>query len=140
MSDPETGEENDEGEGTEDYDHLRSLMEMMKCKDIYHPKQRLAFDERTVVTTYGIEQKNGYTIDFKLYTSKTKMASGKGMPFDVVTGLVNKDHLGSGYIVYTDEHHTMQQKHMSRQRFQEEIAAHLIGVSPEKWPSEDPGC
>lgn len=36
-----------------------------------------------------------YTIDFKLYRGKSKMSSGKGLSFDIVTRLVNKHYLRS---------------------------------------------
>lgn len=38
-------------------------------------------------------------VDYKLYTGKTNAASGKGLSFDVVTGLVKKDYLGSTHSV-----------------------------------------
>lgn len=49
---------------------------------------------------------NGYTINFKLYTGKSKTASGKGLSIDVVTELVSKDYLRSGYAIYTDNLYT----------------------------------
>lgn len=49
---------------------------------------------------------NGYTIDFKLYKGKSKFSQGKGLSFDVVTSLVNKEYLGSGYIVYCANFYT----------------------------------
>ena len=101
---------------------VRPLMEMIQlnCKAIYHPRQHLAVDERMVGTKARLSIKqymkakptkwglklfvlaatNGYTIDFKLYTGKSKTASRKGLSFDVVAGLINKGNLGSGYIVY----------------------------------------
>uniref|UniRef100_A0A673AR52 PiggyBac transposable element-derived protein domain-containing protein n=2 Tax=Sphaeramia orbicularis TaxID=375764 RepID=A0A673AR52_9TELE len=129
MSDPEECEENDKKKGSEDYDqfHLvRPLMEMicMNCKSIYHPRQHLAVDERMVRTKarFGIKQYlkgkptkwglkffvladvNGYIIDFILY--KPNRASGKGLSFDIVATLVDKDSLGSGYIIYTNNFFT----------------------------------
>ncbi|KAK0134713.1 PiggyBac transposable element-derived protein 4 [Merluccius polli] len=131
MSDPAKSAENDQKKGTDDYDHLhrvRPLMEMIQlnCKAIYHPRQHLAVDERMVGTKARLSIKqymkakptkwglkffvlaatNGYTIDFKLYTGKSKTASGKGLSFDVVAGLIDKGNLGSGYIVYTDNFYT----------------------------------
>lgn len=144
ISDPEKNEENEQKKGTEDYDHLhrvRPLMEMIctNSKAIYHPRQHISVDERMVGTTarLGIKQYmkakptkwglkffvladiNGYTIDFKLYTGKSKTASGKGLSFDVVTSLVNKDYLGSEYVVYTDNFYTspLLFRHLSQQGF-----------------------
>lgn len=144
ISDPEKNEENEQKKGTEDYDHLhrvRPLMEMIctNSKAIYHPRQHISVDERMVGTKarLGIKQYmkakptkwglkffvladiNGYTIDFKLYTGKSKTASGKGLSFDVVTSLVNKDYLGSGYVVYTDNFYTspLLFRHLSQQGF-----------------------
>lgn len=48
----------------------------------------------------------GYTINFKLYTGGSKFSLGKGLSFDVVISLVNKEHLGSGYIVDCDYFYT----------------------------------
>uniref|UniRef100_A0A3B4UR01 PiggyBac transposable element-derived protein domain-containing protein n=1 Tax=Seriola dumerili TaxID=41447 RepID=A0A3B4UR01_SERDU len=131
LSDPEKNEENDKKKGTEDYDHLhrvRPLMELIcvNCKAIYHPRQHLAVDERMVGTKARLSIKqymkakptkwglkffvladmNGHTIDFMLYTGKSKWASGKGLSFDVVAGLVNKGYLGSGYKIYMDNFYT----------------------------------
>lgn len=62
---------------------------------------------------------NGYTVDYKLYTGKTNAASGKGLSFNVVTGLVKKEYLGSGYIVYCDNFYTspLLFRHLSQQGF-----------------------
>lgn len=49
---------------------------------------------------------NGYTADFQLYTGKNGGATGKGLSFDVVKTLVNKEYLGSGYVVYCDNFYT----------------------------------
>lgn len=49
---------------------------------------------------------NVYTIDFKLYTGKSEVASGNGLSFDVVTSLINKYYLGSGYVIYRDSFYT----------------------------------
>uniref|UniRef100_A0A3B4T941 PiggyBac transposable element-derived protein domain-containing protein n=1 Tax=Seriola dumerili TaxID=41447 RepID=A0A3B4T941_SERDU len=142
LSDPEQNEDNDKKKGTEDYDHLhrfRPLMEIIcvNCKAIYHPRQHLAVDERMVGTKARLSIKqymkakptkwglkffvladmNGYTIDFILYTGKSKWASGKGLSFDVVAGLVN--NLGSGYIIYTDNFYTspLLFRHLRQQGF-----------------------
>lgn len=62
---------------------------------------------------------NGYTVDYKLYTGKTNAASGKGLSFDVVTRLVKKDYLGSGYIVSCGNFYTspLLFRHLSQQGF-----------------------
>uniref|UniRef100_A0A3B4UBG2 Si:dkey-19f4.2 n=1 Tax=Seriola dumerili TaxID=41447 RepID=A0A3B4UBG2_SERDU len=144
LNGPKKNEENDKKKGTEDYDHLhrvRPLMELIcvNCKAIYHPRQHLAVDERMVGTKARLSIKqymkakptkwglkffvladiNGYTIDFMLYTGKSKWASGKGLSFDVVAGLVNKDYLGSGYAIYTDNFYTspLLFRHLRQQGF-----------------------
>ncbi|XP_030206288.1 piggyBac transposable element-derived protein 4-like [Gadus morhua] len=144
MSDPAQSEENDAKKGTDDYDHLhrvRPLMEMIQinCKSIYQPRQHIAVDERMVGTKarLGIKQymkakptkwglkffvlaaANGYTFDFKLYTGKSKTATGKGLSFDLVDGLMDRGYLGSGYIVYTNNFYTspLLYRHLSQEGF-----------------------
>ena len=106
-------------------------MEMIQlnCKAIYHPRQHLAVNERMAGTKakptkwelkfFVLAATNGYTIDFKLYTGKSMTASGKGLAFDVVAGLIDKGNLGSGYIVYTDNFYTspLLYRHLSQQGF-----------------------
>nr|XP_033502423.1 piggyBac transposable element-derived protein 4-like [Epinephelus lanceolatus] len=132
MSDPKADAENDAMKGTENYDpihRVRSLLNMvrMRCLSFYHPKQHLAVDERMVATKarLGIKQYmkakptkwglklfvladvNGYTVNYILYTGKgTTPVSGNGLSFDVVVELVKKEHLGTGYIIYTDNFYT----------------------------------
>ncbi len=144
VSDPEEDAVNDQKKGTEDYDPLqkvRSLLDIIRntCKSIYHPKQLILVDERMVATKASLSIKqymkakptkwglkffvladvNGYTVDFRLYTGKTQGASGKGLSFDVVAELVNKDYLGSGYIVYCDNFYTspLLFRHLNQQGF-----------------------
>ena len=144
MSDPAKDQVNDDKKGTEDYDRLhrvRPLMEFisMRCMAIYHPRQHLSVDERMVATKarlsikqymkakptkwglkfFVLADSNGYTIDFSLYTGKSSMASGKGLSFDVVAGLVKKEYLGTGYIVYTDNFYTspLLYRHLRQQGF-----------------------
>lgn len=144
MSNPSEDAENDRKIGTKDYDHLhkvRPLYDMLRtcCMTVYHPRQHIAVDERMVATKARLSIKqymkakptkwglkffvladvNGYTIDYRLYTGKCKFSSGKGLPFDVVTSLVNKDFLGSGYIVYCDNYYTSPElfRHLGRQGF-----------------------
>uniref|UniRef100_A0A096M2S4 Si:dkey-19f4.2 n=1 Tax=Poecilia formosa TaxID=48698 RepID=A0A096M2S4_POEFO len=132
MSDPEEDQQNDKLKGTETYDPLhrvRPLMEMIgtRCRALCHPRQHLAVDERYMKakpTKWGLKffvlaDKNGYTVDFQLYTGKSNVSSGKGLSFDVVTTLVRKEYLGSGYIVYTDNFYTSPVlfKHLRTQGF-----------------------
>ncbi|PWA20701.1 hypothetical protein CCH79_00011516, partial [Gambusia affinis] len=65
---------------------------------------------RTKPTKWGLKffvlvDVNGYTVDFSLYQGKSTAASGNGL-YDVVTSLVNKDCLGSGYIIHCDNFYT----------------------------------
>jgi len=144
MSDPLEDAANDLKKGTEDYDCLhrvKPLLDMIRnrCMSIYHPKRHISVDERMVATKARVAFKqymkakptrwglklfvladvNGYTIDYKLYTGKSKFASGKGLSFDVVASLVNKDYLGSGYIVYCDNFYTspLLFRHLGQQGF-----------------------
>lgn len=119
--------ENYKKRGTEAYDCLhrvKLLLDLIRnrCLSIYHPKQHMSVDERMIATKariffkqymkaklskWGIKlfvmaDVNGYTVDFKIYTGKSKFQSGKGMSFDVVTSLVNWDYIGSGYVIYYD--------------------------------------
>ncbi|KAM4635670.1 piggyBac transposable element-derived protein 4-like [Polymixia lowei] len=131
ISDPAEDAANDEKRGTEEYDALhrvRPLLDMLRnrCMSRYHPKQHVSVDERMVATKARLSVKqymkakptkwrlkffvladvNGYTVDFRLYTGKSTLSSGKGLTFDVVSSLVNKEYLGSGYIVYCDNFYT----------------------------------
>ncbi|XP_030592392.1 piggyBac transposable element-derived protein 4-like [Archocentrus centrarchus] len=144
VSDPEEDTANEGRRGTEEYDplqELKPLLEMIRtrCKSVYHPKQHISVDERMVATKARIKVKqymkdkptkwglksfvladvNGYTVDYKLYTGKNNADSGKGLSFDVVTELVKKDYLGSGYVVYCDNFYTSPQlfHHLSQQGF-----------------------
>lgn len=131
----------DEGKrGTEKYDplqKLKPLLEMIRthCKSVYHPKQHISVHERMAAikarikikhymkdkpTKWGLKffvlaDVNGY----KLYTGMTNAASGKGLSFNVVTVLVKKDYLGSGFIVYCDNFYTspLLFRHLSQQGF-----------------------
>ncbi|XP_030591067.1 piggyBac transposable element-derived protein 4-like [Archocentrus centrarchus] len=144
ITDPKQDKINEAKRGTGDYDRLhwvRPLMEMisLRCKAVYHPRQHISVDERMVATKARLRFKqymkfkptkwglkffvladiNGYTINFQLYSGKSKMASGRGLSFDVVTSLVKKDYLGSGYIVYTNNFYTTPRlyRHLSQQGF-----------------------
>lgn len=144
MSDPEEDAVNDTKKGTKDYDPMqkaRPLIDIIRnrCMSIYHPKQHISVDERMVATKARIKMKqymkakptkwgllfyvlvdvNGYTVDYRLYTGKNHGASGKGRSFDLVADLVNKDYLGSGYIIYCDNFYTspLLFRHLSQQGF-----------------------
>lgn len=144
ISDPEEDEANQEKVGSEEFDPLQKvkcLLELMRtrCKSVYHPRQHISVDERMVATKARIKLKqymrdkptkwglkffvladvNGYTVDYKLYSGKGSSVSGKGLSFDVVAELVNKDYLGSGYIVYCDNYYTspLLFRHLTQQGF-----------------------
>ncbi|XP_025763021.1 piggyBac transposable element-derived protein 4 [Oreochromis niloticus] len=146
ISDPEDNVANEKKkkQGTEDYDTLQSvrpLLEMMRyhCMGNYHPKQHISVGERMVtskarlaikqytkakLTKWGLKyfvlaDVNGCTIDFMLYMGKSKLLSGKGLSFDEVTSLVDKDYLGLGYIVYCDNFYTSPSlfQHLKKQGF-----------------------
>lgn len=106
ISDPAEDVENEKKKGSKDYDclclhQLKPLLEMMRtrCMAFYHPRQNISVDERMVATKARLSIKqymkekptkwglkffvladgNGYTVDFKLYTSKNQVASGNGL-------------------------------------------------------------
>uniref|UniRef100_A0A673I8T7 PiggyBac transposable element-derived protein domain-containing protein n=1 Tax=Sinocyclocheilus rhinocerous TaxID=307959 RepID=A0A673I8T7_9TELE len=131
ISGPMEDAENDKKRGTEEYDCLHRVQPVLdimrnRCMSVYHPRQNISVDERMIATKariffkqymkakptkWGIKlfvlaDVNGYTVDFKIYTGKSKFASGKGLSFDVVTSLVNRDYLGSGYVIYCDNFYT----------------------------------
>ena len=62
---------------------------------------------------------NGYTVDYSLYTGKATYPSGKGLSFDVVTTLVDREFLGTGYVIYTDNFYTspLLFRHLAEQGF-----------------------
>ncbi|XP_068422390.1 piggyBac transposable element-derived protein 4-like [Clinocottus analis] len=144
MSDPKEDVVNDWKKGTKEYDPLqkvRALLEIIRnrSKNIYHPKQNISVDERMVASKPRLSMKqymkakplkwghkfvvltdvNGYTVDFRLDTRKNHGASVEGLSFDVVTQLVNKNYLGSGYVVYCDNLYTspLLFRHLSQQGF-----------------------
>uniref|UniRef100_A0A096MED2 PiggyBac transposable element-derived protein domain-containing protein n=1 Tax=Poecilia formosa TaxID=48698 RepID=A0A096MED2_POEFO len=124
ISDPAEDALNDQKKGTGDHDCLhrvRPLLEIMRnrCMAFYHPKQHLSVDYRMVATKARIAKPtkwelkffvlvdvNGYTVDFSLYQGKSTAVSGNRLSYDVVTSLVSKDYLGSGYIIYFDNFYT----------------------------------
>ncbi|KAM3877681.1 piggyBac transposable element-derived protein 4-like [Diretmus argenteus] len=131
ISDPADDAKNDAKKGTAEYDALQKvkpLLDMIRtrCKSNYHPKQHISVDERMVATKARLSIKqymkakptkwgikffvladvNGYTVDYQMYTGKSKFTSGKGLSFDIVTSLVNKEYLGTGYNIYCDNFYT----------------------------------
>ncbi|KAL2086094.1 hypothetical protein ACEWY4_017153 [Coilia grayii] len=144
MSDPEDDAVNDLKRGTKEYNHLQKVSPILelirnRCKSFYHPRQHISVDERMVATKARLPIKqymkakptkwglkffvladvNGYTVDYRLYTGRNGAATGKGLCFDVVTTLGNKDYLGSGYIVYCDNFYSSPRlfHHLSQQGF-----------------------
>ncbi|KAM6912008.1 piggyBac transposable element-derived protein 4-like isoform 2-T2 [Lycodopsis pacificus] len=132
SSDPDEDVHNDRKKGTADHDkllRLKPLMDTIKnaCKAFYHPHIHLAVDERMVAskaktgitqsmkdkpTKWGFklfvlaDSRNGYTVDFSIYTGKSNIPSGHGLAYDVVMSLVRAGYLGTGYHVYTDNFHS----------------------------------
>lgn len=77
--------------------HISVDERMVSSKPILAIKQRMkAKPTKWGLKKFVVAYVNGYTIDFKLYTGKSKFSLGKGPSFDVVTSLVDKDDLGSG--------------------------------------------
>jgi len=96
--------------GTEGYDNffrLKPLMDTIKtaCQAFYHPHRDLAVEERMVAskaktgmtqfmkdkpTRWGFklfvlaDSRNGYTVDFSIYTGKSSIPSGHGLSHDAV--------------------------------------------------------
>lgn len=132
LSDPDEDVHNDNKKGTPEHDRLfrvKPLMDQINnaCKSFYHPHKHLAVDERMVAskaknmmsqyvkakpTKWGFklfvlaDSKNGYTVDFSIYTGKRDFPSGHGLPYDVVMSLVRPSYLGTGYHIYTDNFYT----------------------------------
>ncbi|XP_033953453.1 piggyBac transposable element-derived protein 4-like [Pseudochaenichthys georgianus] len=132
LSDPGEDVQNDSKKGTSDHDRLFRLKPLMNsiktaCMSYYHPHKYLAVDERkldskakTVITLYMkakptkwgfklfalTDSKNGYTVDFSVYTGKSDICSGHGLSYDVVMSLVHAGYLGTGYHIYMDNFYT----------------------------------
>ncbi|XP_056108147.1 piggyBac transposable element-derived protein 4-like [Rhinichthys klamathensis goyatoka] len=128
LSDPEEDVQNDKKKGTADHDklfRLKPLMNTIKnaCKSFYHPHRDVAVDERMVASKaktgmtqymkakpikWGFklfvlaDSRNGYTVDFSVYTGKSDIPSGHGLSYDVVMSLVQPGYLGTGYHIYMD--------------------------------------
>ncbi|KAJ8364440.1 hypothetical protein SKAU_G00132710 [Synaphobranchus kaupii] len=131
ISDPDTDGQNDALRGTDRYDRLFRLRQLIDevvaaCRSFYQPRQQLSIDERTVATKARIGFKqymkakptkwgfklfvlsdacNGYTCDFNVYTGKQKSPTGKGQSHDAVINLLTP-YLGTGYQVYVDNWYT----------------------------------
>uniref|UniRef100_A0A672FCW1 PiggyBac transposable element-derived protein domain-containing protein n=1 Tax=Salarias fasciatus TaxID=181472 RepID=A0A672FCW1_SALFA len=130
ISDPAEDARNELARGTEDFDPLHRVQPLLnmvrtRCMAVYHPRQHIAVDERMVATKarlsfkqymkdkptkwglkfFVLADNNGYTVDFQLYSGKSK-PSEKGLSFDVVASLVSRAYLGAGYIVYCDNFYT----------------------------------
>ncbi|KAL4009293.1 hypothetical protein ACER0C_003145 [Sarotherodon galilaeus] len=105
MSDPAEDTINDRKKGTTDYDclhRLRPLYDSLRvaCKAAYHPQQNLSVDEcmvstkarvalkqyiKSKPTKWGIKlfvlsDNTGYTVDFNIYTGRSTLVTGKGLP------------------------------------------------------------
>lgn len=48
------------------------------------------------------DSKNGYTVDFSVYTGKGDIPSGHSLSYDVVMSLVKTTYPGTDYHMYTD--------------------------------------
>lgn len=90
---------------------LKRLLDTIKvaCKTFDHPYKNLAVDERvvasrakTAMTQYmkANDSRNGYTVDFSIYTGKSDITSGRGLSYDMVLSLVQPGFLGTGYHIY----------------------------------------
>ncbi|XP_062375791.1 piggyBac transposable element-derived protein 4-like [Sardina pilchardus] len=131
MSDPDEDRENDAKKGTPLYDKLfrvKPLMETIQnvSMTFYHPRRNLSVDERMVAsrsnvmrqymkdkpTKWGFklfvlaDSSNGYTINFSIYTGKTRFSDGRGLSYNAVMSLIKKKYFGSGYHIYMDNFYT----------------------------------
>ncbi|XP_041664718.1 piggyBac transposable element-derived protein 4-like [Cheilinus undulatus] len=132
MSDPDEDVENDKKKGTPDYDRLFRLKPLIDtirqaCNKFYHPRQNLSIDERVVATKahtgmtqytkakpqrWGFklfvlaDSSNGYTLDYDVYSGKSKFSSDEGLAYDTVMSFINRAKLGSGYNLYVDNFYT----------------------------------
>ncbi|KAL1247914.1 hypothetical protein QQF64_023290 [Cirrhinus molitorella] len=132
MSHPDADKKNDRKRGTAKHDHLfriKPLMDTIRlaCKSFYHPRQKLAVNERLVACRVNTEMArytkvkptklgfkffvlsdslNGYTVDFSVYTGKNSFPAEHGLSYDTVMSLLDRKVLGSGYHVYMDDFYT----------------------------------
>ncbi|XP_052453856.1 piggyBac transposable element-derived protein 4-like isoform X27 [Carassius gibelio] len=130
MSHPDADEENDRKRGTDQHDRLfriKPLMDTIRlaCKAFYHPRRNVAVKERLVACRANIgmtaymkakltkfkffvlsDSSNGYIVDFSVYTGKNSFPADRGLSYDAVMSLLDREHLGSGYHVYMDDFYT----------------------------------
>ncbi|KAL1247907.1 hypothetical protein QQF64_023283 [Cirrhinus molitorella] len=132
ISHPDADKKNDRKRGTAEHDRLfriKPLMDTIRlaCKSFYHPRQKLAVNERLVAcrantgmtrctkvkpTKLGFkffvlsDSSNGYTVDFSVYTGKNSFPADRGLSYDAVMSLLDRKVLGSGYHVYMDDFYT----------------------------------
>ncbi|KAF3836280.1 hypothetical protein F7725_028838 [Dissostichus mawsoni] len=122
LSDPDHDLANDRKKDTPEYDPLHRLKPLQAtikeaCKAMWQPRKEISIDERMVATKakIGLRQymkakqlnsSNGYTIDFSIYTGKSRFISGKGLSYDVVSGLMDHSYLGRGYHLFVDNFYT----------------------------------
>lgn len=132
LSDPDGDKENEAKKGTPAFDRLfkvKPLYTDMRhtCQSNYHPRQKIAVDERLIKSRTRISSKqnmmskavkcgyklyvvadssNGYTWDFFIFEGKMQVKQGKGLSYDSVMELVKPQLLGTGYKLYVDNFFT----------------------------------
>ncbi|KAF3842439.1 hypothetical protein F7725_024390 [Dissostichus mawsoni] len=132
LSDPDHDLANDRKKDTPEYDPLHRLKPLQAtikeaCKAMWQPRKEISIDERMVATKakiglrqymkakptkWGVklfvlaDSSNGYTIDFSIYTGKSRFISGQGLSYDVVSGLMDNSYLGRGYHLFVDNFYT----------------------------------
>ncbi len=52
------------------------------------------------------DSSNGYSVDLAVYTGNNNFPTGHGLSYDVLTSLLDRTVLGSGYNVYMDNFYT----------------------------------
>uniref|UniRef100_A0A4W6EU27 PiggyBac transposable element-derived protein domain-containing protein n=1 Tax=Lates calcarifer TaxID=8187 RepID=A0A4W6EU27_LATCA len=126
LSDPDEDVCNNRKKGTAEHDRLFQLKPLLNtirtaCKSFYHPHRDLTVDQRMVAskakipvtqywrakpTKWGFklfvlaDVRNGYTVDFSIYTGKSDVSSQHGLAYDVVMSLMKPEYLGSGFHIY----------------------------------------
>lgn len=128
LSDPDEDVCNNRKKGTAEHDRLFQLKPLLNtirtaCKSFYHPHRDLTVDQRMMAskakipvtqywrakpTKWGFklfvlaDVRNGYTVDFSIYTGKSDVSSQHGLAYDVVMSLMKPEYLGSGFHIYMD--------------------------------------